>query len=171
MTKNTETVEELFGHAIALERASQTLYMRLQDMFSAHPEVALFWKRYADEEEGHARYLERVKANVDPKRLSQQADENMLEKVLHCLERTSPNRLAGIKTLDDAYELAVELESSETNAVFEFMIMNFSTGELAVSHKFLQTQLSVHATRFETDFPNPYKSKIARQQVVVPQQH
>jgi rubrerythrin len=169
MTSKMETVGQLFEYAIALERATETLYKQLQNMFAAYPDVAIFWKRYADEENGHAEYLKRTKASVDVNRLSEQADEIMLKKVLHWLEQVSLKRLASVKTLDDAYELAVELENSETNTIFEFMITNFSTNELADSHKFLRTQLSVHVAKLENDFPNPYKSRISRESVLVPQ--
>jgi len=165
MSSNTETVAELFEYAVALERAAETLYRQLEKMFASYPEVASFWKYYADEENGHALYLERIRAGVDADRLSGQADSDMLRKVRQCLENASPNSLATIKTLEDAHQLATELENSETNAIFEFMILNFSTAELAKSHSFLRTQLSTHIARLENDFPNPYKSRSARQNV------
>ena len=164
MLSNTKTVSELFEYAIALEKAAETLYLELEKMFSHYTEVASFWHRYANEENGHASYLENIKTNVDANRLSNQADEDMLKKVLYCLEQSSISRLVNIKTLDDAYKLAVELENSETNAIFEFMIVNFSTDELAKSHKFLRAQLSTHIARLENDFP--YKSRITRQGIL-----
>jgi rubrerythrin len=167
MLEKVETVDNLFGYAITLEKAAETLYKQLQKMFAEYPEVASFWKLYADEESGHAEYLTRIRAQVDTSRLSEQADDSMLKKVLHCLEQASPKRLKSVKTLEDAYQLAVELENSETNAIFEFMITNFSTSELANAHKFLRTQLSIHVARLENDFPNPYKSRVSRQSVLV----
>ena len=71
----------------------------------------------------------------------------------------SETRLEGIKTLEDAHQLATELENSETNAIFEFMIVNFSTDELAKSHQFLRTQLSTHIARLENDFPIAFRGK------------
>lgn len=165
MNNTAKTVGGLFDYAIALERAAETLYRQLEKMFAHHPEVANFWGHYAEEESGHAAYLERIKANVEAQRLSQPADDLMLKNVRYCLEKTSPARLSTIQTLEDAHQLATELENSETNAIFEFMIVNFSTDELAQAHKFLRTQLNDHIARLEKDFPNPYKSRIARQNV------
>lgn len=165
MPNTTETVAELFEYAIALERAAQALYEQLERMFASHPEVALFWRHYADEENGHALYLERIRADVGASRLIQPADDDMMQKVRQCLEQASPARLANIKTLEDAHQLATELENSETNTIFEFIILNFSTDELAKSHSFLRTQLNTHIARLENDFPNPYKSRTARQNV------
>ncbi len=169
MASNTDTVAKLFEYAIALEQAAESLYRQLEKMFADYPEVALFWKHYADEENGHASYLERIRTGVDAERLSQQADADMLQKVQYCLEKASPTRLTNINTLEDAHQLATELENSETNAIFEFMILNFSTDELAKSHSFLRTQLSTHIARLENDFPNPYKSRPARQNVFAQQ--
>lgn len=165
MSSNTETVAKLFEYAISLERGAETLYRELERMFASYPEIASFWKHYADEEKGHASYLERVRVNVDANRLSAKADDDILRKVHRCLAEASAARLVNIKTLEDAYQLAVELENSETNAVFEFVILNFSTDELAKSRSFLHTQLSAHITRLETDFPASYRSAAARQSV------
>jgi hypothetical protein len=166
MTSTTETVAKLFEDAIALERRAETLYRQLEKMFAGCPDVARFWKHYADEENGHALYLERVRAGVDEGRLSQPANEDMMRKVRDCLEMSSPAILENVKTLDDAHQLATELENSETNAIFEFIILNFSTDELAKSHAFLRTQLNTHIARLEEDFPNPYKSRTTRQKVL-----
>jgi hypothetical protein len=165
MSDNTETIGELFEYAIALERAAETMYKQLEKMFSHYPEVAHFWKRYSGEEHAHAAYLERMRIRMDASRLPQQADVTMLQNARHQLERTSPDRLANILTLEDAYQLATELESSEVNAIFEFMIANFSTDELEQSH-FLREQLSSHIARLEIDFPTSYKSSDVRQKVL-----
>jgi len=168
MTNNAdaETVEKLFDLAIALEESVETLYNRLAEMFSEHPEVARFWKHYADEERGHASYLKRIKAGVDAERLSAPADRLLMEKARYCLDSAYPQDLHNIATLDDAYQLAVELENSETNTIFEFMIVNFSTEELAQSHRFLRTQLSTHIARLQDEFPAQYRHQIARLKVL-----
>lgn len=165
MSNNTETVGNLFEYAIELERAAENLYRKLEEKFSLYPEVALFWNHYADEESGHASYLERIRDGVDTDRLSSQADGVILQKVRQCLDMASNVGLGKIKTLEDAHQLATELENSETNAVFEFMIINFSTDELAKSHQFLRTQLNVHIARLENDFPIEFRGKAIRQNV------
>jgi len=162
---NAETVGQLFEYAIALERATEALYRQLESMFAHYPDVARFWKQYADEENGHASYLERIKGEMDTARLSHPADGEMLQKARQGLANATQERLKAVKTLDDAHQLATELENSETNAIFEFMIVNFSTDELAKSHQFLRAQLSAHNARLENDFPKPYNSRVARQNI------
>lgn len=163
----TETVSKLFEYAIELEKGLEALYKQLERMFSNYPDVALFWKKYADEECGHAEYLERIRDGLDADRLSCQADSAIFAKLRRCLNKLAQVRLENIKTLEDAFQLATEIENAETNAIFEFMIVNFSTDELAKSQKLLRTQLSSHIARLENDFPNPYKSRMVRQGISV----
>jgi hypothetical protein len=59
--------------------------------------------------------------------------------------------LAGIKTLQEAYEVTNELEHSETNTVFEFLISYFAEDEQ--TQIFLRTQLRDHVGRLMIDFP------------------
>lgn len=167
MSNNTDTVGKLFEYAIELERATETLYRKLEGMFVQYPEVALFWKHYADEENGHASYLERIRTGVDADRLSRPADGVILQKVRQCLDTASRTGLERIENLEDAHQLATELENSETNTIFEFMIVNFSTDELARSHQFLRTQLKTHITRLENDFPIAFRGKNIRQTIPV----
>lgn len=167
MSNQAETVGKLFEHAIELEKDAEALYKQLERMFSGYPEVALFWKNYANEERGHAEYLERIRQGVDSDRLSRRADGAIFAKVRQCLDKSAQIRLEDIKTLEDAFQLANEIENAETNAIFEFMIVNFSTDELAKSHKFLRAQLSSHIARLENDFPTAYKSRSARQGLLV----
>lgn len=163
---NLQTVENLFERAIELEEAAEILYNRLAEMFSQAPEVARFWKHYADEERGHAAYLRRIQAGVEAQRLAAPADSTLFEKARFCLESSSLQRLESIATLEDAYRLAVELENSETNTIFEFIIVNFSTDELAKSRRFLRAQLSTHIAKLQNEFPAQYRSQVARQKVL-----
>ena len=167
MSNKPETVDKLFDYAIELERAAETLYRQMGKMFAHQPDVARYWDHYADEERGHASYLERTKAGVSAKRLALPADTKIITDAQKCLDVVSHKKLESIHNLEDAFQLATELESSETNAIFEFMITNFSREELAKSHKFLQIQLGSHIARLETELPDAYKSKAARQNLTV----
>ncbi len=55
----------------------------------------------------------------------------------------------------DTYELVNELEHSEINAVFEFLISSFPTDSEVLS--FLRTQLSEHVDRLVTAFPERFR--------------
>jgi hypothetical protein len=166
MSQTVANIRELFGKAIELERAAETLYESFADFFAEHRTVASFWKHYADEEGGHAAYLERVLESLPADRLLEPANSHMLRGLNDCLRAASPDRLSNVYNLEDAFQLATELENSETNAIFEFIIMNFSTDELAKSHKFLRAQLSSHINKLQEAFPVEFRSVAARQSVV-----
>jgi hypothetical protein len=167
MSNNLETIGKLFDYAIELEKATETLYRQAGKMFSHDQDVEKFWTHLANEERGHASYLERIKQEVDINRLSDPADNQMMLDVQTCLSATSLKRLDSVQNLEDAYQLAVELENSETNAIFEFMIMNFSKDELAKSNKFLRIQLSNHLAGLETGLPGKYGSSITRRNLKI----
>jgi len=160
-----QTVDELFEAAIGLEHSMAQLYQRFADHFSHHPQVASFWRRYADEEHGHAVYLEHIRSGMPPQGLSALPDATIARRVRACQTTMAAELRAPIVTLEQAYQLAIELENSETNAVFEFMIMNFSTGDLSKSHKFLRNQLSSHISHLTTHFPQEYRNSVVRQRV------
>jgi len=145
------TIGHLIELAIRGERLTELFYVKVAARFSQHPEVAEFWKGYAAEENGHARWLEKLRERADPVRLSQPADPVVLQQAEQALSTPVDALLAGIKTLQDAYEVANELEHSETNAVFEFLISAFA--EDAQTHAFLRAQLNDHIGRLMIDFP------------------
>jgi hypothetical protein len=59
--------------------------------------------------------------------------------------------------------LVNELENAETNAVFEFMLANFSKDEDA--KLFLRSQLKDHIGKLMIDFPSQFASAAIRRQV------
>lgn len=163
MSNDTETVGKLFDYAIELEKASETLYRQVGKMFAHNHDIVQFWEHYADEERGHASYLENIRKGMDTESLSLPADSQIIADARKCLATVSQKRLDSIQNLEDAHQLAIELENSETNAIFEFMITNFSADDLAKSRKFIRTQLSGHIDRLNTELPVQFRSRVARQ--------
>jgi len=157
---NTETTAELFKLALAAEQAAEDLYLGLEAKFAHQPEVAGFWGDYAKEEVGHARWLESVRDKSSPEQLSSPADPSILNAARNLLRFSPQNALEGIKNLEDAYQLANELEHSEINVVFEFIITNFASDASAGS--FLRAQLRDHIARLVTDFPARFTSAASR---------
>ncbi len=73
------TVEVLFERAIAAERAAEALYRGLEAKFAAHEDVVAFWHSYAEDEVGHAKWLERFRDGLTPEELDAPADCIMLD--------------------------------------------------------------------------------------------
>ncbi|MEW5871302.1 MAG: ferritin family protein [Chloroflexota bacterium] len=149
------TIDELITMAISAELAARDLYLQLEKMFAPHKDVALFWKHYADEEAGHARWLEQLRQRLSAEQLAAPADSTALENARKALAIPVETLLAQIDNLEDAYQLVNELEGSETNAVFDFLIGEFSEDEKTLA--FLRTQLREHVGRLMIDLPARFK--------------
>jgi rubrerythrin len=163
MMSQQVTVDQLFDLAISLERAAEALYQGLAAKFAHAPQVAQFWQQYAAEEASHARHLAYIQAEMSPERSSEAADAGMVEQARRRLEVSMGTQLNQVRNLEDAYQLANELESAETNAVFEFLIERFSGTQEAQS--FVRAQLKSHIGRLMTEFPEPYRSRTSRLRV------
>jgi rubrerythrin len=165
---NATPVSELFNMAIAAESAAQELYERLATLFASHPEVVGFWKQYAAEEAGHVTWLTHLRDRQSPEQLSAPADAGMLEIANRMMGLSVKDLLAQVHNLEDAYQLANELEGSETNAVCEFLLDNFSLDEK--THTFLRSQLRGHIARLMTDLPVQFRGVSARHAIKVTEQ-
>ncbi len=149
------TVTELFELAIRAEKVAEKLYCGLEEKFAHYPKVATFWKQYATEEAGHALWLDRLRKRLTFEELFEPADTYALGNARMALQFSVEDALEEIKDLQDAYHVANELESSETNAVFEFLITHFSCDE--ETQTFLKAQLRDHVTKLTTKFPMQFK--------------
>ena len=160
---DSATTNELFELAIAAERAAETLYQRIAAKFAPYPEVATFWANYAQEEVMHAQWLEQIREKTSPEQLSAPADPYQLENVHRVLQFSIENALADIDNLEDAYQLANDVEHSETNAIFEFLISNFSTDKKVQA--FLRSQLRDHVARLMIDLPTQFRHAANRRMI------
>ncbi len=103
--------------------------------------------------------MERLRDRLGPEELSAPADPLMLNEARGLLQ-SSAGKLSGIKNLEDAYQLVNELENSETNAIFEFLISNFAMDKK--TQNFLRSQLRDHIARLMIDFPAQFHDASAR---------
>jgi len=160
---NQVTVNELFDMAIKAEKAAEEVYRRLQAMFAPHPDVVRFWRNYAAAEAGHALWLERIRGALNPEQLAAPADAETAAAARRLLLFPVEKALQGIKTLEDAYQLANEMESGETNVVFDFLITYFASDAQAQS--LMRSQLRDHVARISTGFPARFRSSASRQSI------
>jgi hypothetical protein len=65
--------------------------------------------------------------------------------------------LKDIHNLEEAFQTAMEIENSETNAIFEFLITGFALTNR--SGEFLHEQLHSHVDKLNTDFLSQYQSR------------
>jgi rubrerythrin len=154
------TVADLFALAIAAETSAAEFYRGLAAKFSEYRDVAEFWQRYMTDEIAHARWLARLQGNLSIEQLAAHADTVMLENARHAASVSAEALLDQVSTLEDAYELVNDLENSEINVVFEFLISSFPTDSDVLS--FLRTQLMEHINRLITAFPERFRDPGAR---------
>lgn len=160
---NKSTIARLLELAIAAEKAAEELYRGMETKFAHHEDVADFWREYADEEVMHAAWLERLRDSLTPERLSAPADPGVMEEAHQALQVPVKRRMQDVHDLDDAYQLAHELENSETNAVFGFLIDNFAEDKKA--QVFLRSQLQDHIGKLAINFPIQFRQASVRKQI------
>lgn len=160
---NKSTVAGLLELAITAEKAAEELYHGLEAKFAHHEDVAAFWREYAGEEAMHAEWLERLRDSLAPERLSAPADPGVLEEANRALQVSVERMLQDVHNLEDAYQLVNDLENSETNAVFDFLITNFA--EDKKTQAFLRSQLKDHIGKLAIDFPVQFKLASVRKQI------
>ena len=158
------TVGELFDLLIEMEKATQTFYLRLTEMFAHEPRAAEVWWLMAADEGSHAQLLERTRDALTPEQLAAPAPPALL-KSARAIIRFDPERaLAGIETLDDAYEMAHAGENSEINAIFEILLSTYFPTD--IQHTFIQSQLREHVDRLARLVPPEWRQTVrARREV------
>lgn len=142
------TVADHFELAIQGEYAALELYNGLIRKFAGYPDVVALWRIFAAEEVEHARALEKIFAALPPEQLAAPADPDMFHAAQEAQRVSVPDLLAQVHNLEDAYQLVTELENSETNAVFEFLITHFESNEEVST--FVLAQLREHIARLQT---------------------
>jgi hypothetical protein len=68
-----------------------------------------------------------------------------------------------VKDLEDAYQLVMDLENGETNAIFQFLLTNFETDKRI--RDFIRAQLNQHVDRLSIEPPAGYKGIMARRSI------
>lgn len=143
------TLQQVLDRAIQLEEAVADLYRRLQACFSHHPQSAALWEAMAADEDGHAHFLREVQARSPGEILAQQATAETAARVLRVSRLVGQDLLGPIRTLRDAYDVAHQLESSEINAILEFLVTEALPGDFEA--EFIRDHITAHQQRL-TDF-------------------
>ena len=160
---DAQSLGDLFEIAISLERAMERLYHSLAEKFAGHQDVADFWRSYAADEVGHAMRIAQFRDALSPEALAAPAEAAALALAHAALQFPVEHRLAEVQDLEDAYQLVNELENSETNAIFDFLITNFASDENA--RDFLRSQLKDHVGKLMIDFPSQFSNTGLRRRI------
>jgi rubrerythrin len=159
----SNTIGHLLELSIALEQTAEMFYRGLAARFAHAPEAAAFWENYADEEAGHAHWLENLRAQLDESKLRQPANPALLDAARRLVSTMPEEALKGITNLEEAYQTAIEMENSETNTIFEMLITDYTITNR--SRDFLRAQLHTHADKVTREFPSAFQSRMNRMEV------
>ena len=163
MTDGGISVSDLFALAIKAEEAAEALYRGLAELFKQNVDAADFWREYAAEEREHADWLARMRDHLNAEQLAVSASLEILEYAHKALRLPVETSLASVQNLQDAYELVSDVENSETNAVFGFILEHYPINDEVLT--FLQNQLEKHVSRLIYSFPIRYGSVNMRRNV------
>ena len=158
-----DSVEALLELAITAEQKNMKLYQGLSKKFSNVPAIAYFWQGMVMEEVQHSQELENIRNSLSPNQLSAPADSSTLEKAKEAVGFSVADSLSSIATLDDAYETARNLERSEVNTVFAFIMSEFIPSEK--QKEFIMWQLEHHTQKI-VKFPEIYGDSNLRKKVM-----
>jgi hypothetical protein len=95
-----------------------------------------------DDEEKHAEILLETRDSIPFVVLVSEADRMMWNNVLRVKHILSKELTESILNLDDAYELAHEIESSEISAIFKFLSLEFFSSP--VREAFIASEIRDH---------------------------
>lgn len=148
-----DTIEDEFQAAIKCENLAEAVYREFMKKFAHVPEIVEFWEDMASDEADHAKYLEEVRESLTHEERSRPADPKLMQELGEILELRLEDVTGKVKTLNDAFNFASELEDSEVNAAFRVLMRDFvNKRERRV---FLQGIIDVHLARL-MDFSKNY---------------
>ncbi len=140
--------DDLFARAIAAEKAARDFYKGLSQLFSHVPEARLIWDKMMRDEDYHASELQKIRNSLTDEQLNKPADRSLCDKLTEEAESFSAEfALEKVRTLDDAIDLAYELEYSEVNTVFQAIIREFVSSETRTN--FVLSLVKEHVSRLE----------------------
>jgi hypothetical protein len=116
MEKKLMNAVDVYEGFIGFEERSASLYLELSIRFADNPALRWFWVEMAMEEKQHAGMLQHCReAGVFAGELPGDDQVRRLDQVFKKLEAriASPDL-----TLDDAFDIAIRLESSEINDIY-----------------------------------------------------
>ena len=115
------TIASLFNRAIAIEYTVCSIYKNFSKLFSHAPEISAFWEQMTDDEKIHAKTLKEILNSLTEEQLAEPPDKKIYDQINQIEIFFKKDIINGIKNLDDAYELAHEIEHSEINSIFQFL--------------------------------------------------
>ncbi len=159
------TIHDYFELAIQGENDLRQFYIGLAEKFTTTPNAQAFWQQMADDEAEHAQRLIDIRNTLNPEQLAAAADVRPYLDLKKAMASPPSEALKQVRNLQEAYELATELETGEFNAAFKFLVENF-LWEGNESLSLILSKLELHIGKL-TSFINRFGSLDRRLQIEV----
>jgi rubrerythrin len=156
------TTEYFFQQAIEAENLARDIYVQFAQKFFHVPDVSGFWQGLAYDEAKHAYTLKKAQTALTDEQLKAPADQKLLSMIKNMISFLHTVSQRAIETLDDAYEIAHELEFSELNYVFKCVAGDFMKQE--EGEQFVLSEIDEHHKKL-VDFPENFGDRIWRKQI------
>lgn len=157
-----KTVGALFATAIAFEKKAEEFYRGLAKKFSGHPAVSSFWKSMIEDEIQHARALQEMRDSLTTEQLKSPGDDSAAIRDDELASFSAMYDLAKVNNLDEACEMARDIESSEMNAKIQSLVKKFIPPEMRAD--FVISVLENHVSKlreFSESFDPEKKGSIS----------
>ena len=151
----------LFDLAINWETQARDLYANYANLFKHEPKISAFWIQLSKDESLHIDVLKDILNKISTeKRLMEVGNEpwNSITRVEGLIKEASTRK---VLTLDDAYELAHQLEMSEVNTLFKMLVNDYLPDE--EGHKFILSDVIKHIEKlmkFGKEYTQSQKRRI-----------
>lgn len=150
-----KTQKDLLQEAIKLEKQAQDVYSRIACLFRYNQDICIIFNELAEDEKKHARILASLLGELSEATLNLPSPFQHSEKIKSISQDFKHIDIEEIKHLNDAYEIAHELEFSELNSIFLQIILLCSDDE--DEHNFIKQEIIAHQKKIfslKTKFGN-----------------
>jgi rubrerythrin len=120
-----KTIQVLFELAINWETQARDLYANFANLFNHEPKVYAFWIQLSKDESGHIDMLKEILGKTPTEKLLMLVGNEQWQSVTRVEGLIKEASTRKVLTLDDAYELAHQLEMSEVNTLFKMLVNDY----------------------------------------------
>lgn len=163
MSEHSErTLKRLFAHAIGIEFLASRIYLDFAKMFEDHEKIFRFWKGMREDELQHAEILKETRNSLPEETLAEDAGSHMWDILLIVKKYLKRYKKKDIRTLDDACEMAHQIESSEINSLFRVLTLGFFSSH--VREAFILSEINDHQKKL-AEFTQRHGSRAFRKSI------